>query len=81
LWIKAQVSELGVNGCYVDMLNPLPKGTNIIVKVFKETEFFEAHGRVAYSHPNLGIGVTFRDVKPFYSAVLHRWLLAAMQPK
>ncbi|HXM93767.1 MAG TPA: PilZ domain-containing protein [Candidatus Dormibacteraeota bacterium] len=79
--IQTQVSDLTVYGCYMDMINPLPKGTSVIVKIFTDTDFFEAYGTVVYSHPNLGIGVTFRDVNPFYSTMLKKWLLAAMQAK
>src|SRR5438477_30287 len=29
--MNAQVSELSLHGCYVDTLNPLPKGTSVYV--------------------------------------------------
>lgn len=79
--ITARVSELSLYGCYVDMVTPFPKGTPVIVKIFTETEFFEAHGTVVYSHTHLGVGVTFRDVKPLYKTVLQKWLLTVMQGK
>jgi PilZ domain len=79
--ITTRVSELSLHGCYLDMVNPLPQGTAVIVKIFTDTDFFEAQGTTVYSHQHLGIGVTFRDVKPFYMAILQKWLLAAMHPK
>jgi hypothetical protein len=33
---------------------------------------------VVYAHPNLGMGVEFHDVKPFFQNVLKKWVLAAM---
>jgi len=36
---------------------------------------------VAYTHPNKGMGVAFRDLKPYFVGVLKKWLLAAMLGK
>lgn len=79
--LPARMSEFSLNGCYLDMANPLPKGTPVLVKIFTEREFFEAPGTVVYSHPNLGMGVEFHNVKPFFQSVLKKWLLAAMMGK
>jgi PilZ domain len=79
--LKTRLSEFSVNGCYLDLTNPLPKGTKVTVKIFTEKEFFEAPGIVVYTHPNLGMGVEFHDIKPFFQAVLKKWLLAAMVGK
>jgi hypothetical protein len=79
--MPTRVSELSMNGCYLDMTNPLPKGTPVVVKIFTAADFFEAPGIAAYAHPNLGMGVEFHDVKPFFQGVLKKWLLAAMLSK
>ena len=79
--LTTRVSEFSVNGCYLDITNPLPKGTAVSVKIFTPKEFFEAPGLVVYSHPNLGMGVEFHDVKPFFHRVLRKWLLEAMVGK
>jgi hypothetical protein len=76
-----RVSELSLNGCYVDTTNPLPKGTPVVVKIFTKADFFEAPGQVVYSHPNLGMGVAFHDIKPFFQSVLKKWLLTSMLGK
>jgi PilZ domain len=77
----ARVKELSINGCYVDMESPYPNGTALAVKVFTETEFFEAQASVIYSQPNQGMGLMFRDTKPYYLMVLRKWLLSAMMGK
>ena len=79
--LPTRVSEFSLNGCYLDLTNPLPKGTSVQVKIYTDKEFFEAPGIVVYSHPHLGMGVEFREVKPFFQAVLKKWLLAAMVGK
>ena len=77
--IYARVSDLSLYGCYLDMSNPLPTGAHVFVKIFTDTDFFEADASVAYSQPNLGVGLAFRDVKPSFLPTLHKWLLQAMQ--
>jgi hypothetical protein len=76
--INARVTEISLYGCYLDMINPPPVGTSVFVKVFTETAFFETAANVVYSHPNLGIGVTFRNVSPDFLPILRKWLLEAM---
>ena len=79
--MSSRISELSLNGCYLDTANPLPMGTAVMVKIFTQTDFFEAPGDVVYSHPNLGMGIEFHDVKPLFQSVLKKWLLIAMTGK
>jgi PilZ domain-containing protein len=79
--ITARVTELGLNGCYVDTINVFREGTSLGVKVFTNREFFEAQATVIFSRPEHGMGLMFREVKPYYVGVLRRWLLAAMMGK
>lgn len=80
--LTAKVSELSVNGCYVDMVNPLPQGTAVMVKIFTETEFVEARAVVVYSHPNMGMGIAFRQLgKTYYLETLRKWFLSAIAAK
>jgi PilZ domain len=76
--LKGRVSELSLNGCYVNILNPLEKGTAVDVKLNTETEFFEASGTVVYSNPESGMALMFLETKPYYIGVLKKWLLSAM---
>jgi PilZ domain len=39
---SCRVSELSLNGCYVDMLNTLPVGSEVVIKIVAESESFEA---------------------------------------
>lgn len=76
-----RVKELSMNGCYVDTAHPYPEGTSLGIKLFAESEFFEAQATVIYSQPNQGMGLMFRETKPYYLMVLRKWLLAAMMRK
>jgi len=77
----ARVKELSLNGCYVDTESPYPIGTSLAIKLFTETEFFEAQASVIYSRPDEGMGIMFRETKPYYLMVLRKWLLSAMMGK
>ncbi len=77
----ARVKELSLNGCYVDTENSYPIGTSLAIKLFTESEFFEAQASVIYCQPELGMGLMFRETKPYYLMVLRKWLLAAMMGK
>lgn len=76
--ITAKVTQLSMNGCYVETVNPYPVGTPLGVKVFTPTEFFEGQASVIYVEENIGMGLMFRETKPYYLMVLRKWLLAAM---
>jgi hypothetical protein len=77
--MNARVSELSLYGCYVDTINPLPKGASVFIKIFTDADFIEAKGMVAYVHPNLGMGIAFFDVNPRFLPILQVWLMRAMR--
>jgi len=77
----ARVKELSLNGCYVDTQSPYALGASLAIKLFTETEFFEAQASVIYSQADQGMGLMFRETKPYYLMVLRKWLLAAMMGK
>jgi hypothetical protein len=79
--ISARVTELSLYGCYVEMPDPRPKGTQILLKAHSEGRYFESHGAVLYSQPNLGMGVGFQNVNPHYLTVLRQWLMEAARAK
>ena len=72
--IASRVSELSRFGCYLDMMNPFPTGTMVLVKIAAADAFFEAKGKIVYSQPNMGAGVGFLEVAAESQTVLARWL-------
>lgn len=75
--IVSRVSQLSLYGCYVDLLNTLPVGTAVAMKIFAESQYFEANAMVIYAHPNLGMGLTFQEVSLKSGALLRQWLVEA----
>jgi len=76
--IASRLSELSVRGCYLDMMNPFPVGTSILLKIWTdENSVFQSKAKVIYSQANVGAGVQFVDVEPKYLALLEHWLKEA----
>ena len=72
--LPGRTSELGLNGFYIDTLEPFPVGTLVQIRIFKDQEVFESPGRVLYSHLGIGMGILFVDSTPDQQAVLKGWV-------
>lgn len=72
--LSARISDISATGCYVDTINPLPGRTAVRVKIFNETQSFEALATVAYSVMHLGMGLRFGEMPPGSRNVLQEWL-------
>ena len=72
--IASRVSELSLYGCYLDMMNPFPVDTLVLVKISAGDAFFQAKSKIVYSQPNMGAGVAFLEIQPQYQKVLEHWL-------
>jgi hypothetical protein len=77
--ILVRVKELSLYGCYLDTSVPLSTKTQTLIKIFGPHDYFEASATVIYTHPHLGMGAAFREVKPGFMPVLQKWLLQAME--
>jgi len=66
--------RIGLKGCYIDLLNPLPAGLSISVKIFKNNQTFEEEGQVVYAHPTMGMGVVFTRMNTDHKKVLEGWI-------
>lgn len=72
--VASRVSELSMHGCYLDMMNPFPPGTLILLKIFSGDLTFQSKARVIYATQNVGAGVAFLDVEAKYEYILTRWM-------
>lgn len=79
--MSTRVSELSLYGCYLDMMNPFPTGTAVLVKIHTQSDSFESRATVVYALPHQGMGVTFQEVRPQFLTILQKWLLEAMHQK
>lgn len=78
--LTARVSDLSLEGCYVDTLNPFSQGTSVRVEFLKGKETFEAGARVSYSDGGLGMGLVFVDLTPEQQSFLAECLAESGVP-
>jgi PilZ domain len=72
--LAGRTADISASGCYVDTLNPLPKDSQVRIRLTHHSEIFEALGRVVYVSPGLGMGVIFLTMETEQRARLDRWL-------
>jgi hypothetical protein len=70
----ARISELSARGCYIDTINPLPKGTDVRLRIRYGCSTCEFPGKVLYMHAGFGMGVVFGELKVEQSSTLEVWL-------
>lgn len=71
---SGRVSEISRKGCYLDILNTLPKGTVVHLTVSRDIGTFDTPGNVIYVQDGVGMGVAFADVPPEQLQILDSWL-------
>jgi PilZ domain len=72
--VPGQTSDLGLDGCYVDILTPLPVGSAVRIRIDRELQLFEAAATVVFAHQSMGMGLAFTETKPEYKRVLRAWI-------
>jgi hypothetical protein len=77
--LLCRVKELSLYGCYLDSSVPLGVKTHVLLKIYGPHDYFEATATVIYTHPMLGMGMAFREVRPSFVPILQKWLLQSKQ--
>jgi hypothetical protein len=72
--ISGRISEISRKGCYVDILNTLPVGTQINLRVTRDQGAFATPGRIIYVQEGMGMGVAFLEMSADQLVVLDSWL-------
>jgi hypothetical protein len=72
--LSARTSELAIGGCYVDALNPFPKGTLVGLRILRDQGVFETKAKVVYCDPRFGMGLAFTEMTPDQRSLLEAWL-------
>jgi PilZ domain-containing protein len=78
---SSRISDLSLHGCYAEMMNPFPQGTNVLIEIYTETESLETQATVAFFEAKQGMGLQFREMPEYYTNVLNRWLTDAKGKK
>ena len=74
-----EISELSCRGCYIDLLHPVPVGTELRLRISDGTNSSELLGKVIYTHSGgglgiFGIGVVFGEMTIGQHSALDMWL-------
>lgn len=72
--MSGRISEISRKGCYVDVLNTLPRGTAIQVRISRDQGTFVAGGKIIYVQEGMGMGVIFLDIANDQEKLLDSWL-------
>ncbi len=60
--MRTRTADLSLGGCFLEMPNPLPKGTQIRIALWVKESKIWANGEVVTSTPGFGIGVKFTEI-------------------
>jgi hypothetical protein len=72
--VAGRSSDLGLGGCYIDILSPFAVGSPVRVRLEREQKVFEAMATVSYTQQSFGMGLAFTEVKPEHQIVLRSWI-------
>jgi PilZ domain len=72
--ICGRLSEISRKGCYVDLLNTLPRETAIQVRISRDLGTFTCNGKIIYVQQGMGMGVAFLDIAEDQLKLLDSWL-------
>lgn len=71
---QARTSDLSMEGCYVDTLNPLLIGAAVRVQMQRHGQALDVLANVSSRHAGSGMGLVFEDMTPAQRDVVANWL-------
>lgn len=72
--LTGRVTEISRKGCYVDIVNALPVGTLLNLRISCDQGAFVSRGRILYVQEHIGMGVVFLDTPTDQLEILDSWL-------
>jgi hypothetical protein len=72
--LDARTTDVSVEGCYVDAMNPFPTGTVIHLRLMKDGKSFLTDATVEYCAVGMGMGLRFTAVAPEGHLTLEKWI-------
>jgi hypothetical protein len=77
--LSGRVSEISRKGCFVDILNTLPAGTKINLRVTRDRGAFFTPASIIYVQEGMGMGIAFREPAADQLQILDGWLAELAQ--
>jgi hypothetical protein len=72
--LSGRVSEISRKGCFVDILNTLPAGTKINLRITRDQGAFFTPATIIYVQEGMGMGIAFREPATEQMQILDAWL-------
>ncbi|MGO9588689.1 MAG: PilZ domain-containing protein [Candidatus Acidiferrales bacterium] len=72
--MSGRISEISRKGCYFDILNTLPVGTTVQLRVTRDQGSFATMARIIYVQEGIGMGLAFIDPPEDQLRILDSWL-------
>jgi len=72
--MNTRISDLGMEGCYVDSNAPFPVMTPVRIRISALKKTFETLGTVVYSLSSMGMGISFAEPDPAQRVILKAWI-------
>jgi hypothetical protein len=72
--LDGRISEISRKGCYIDVLNTLPKGTSVQLRISRDRGSFATAGTVVYTLESMGMGIAFSETPADQLKILDSWL-------
>jgi hypothetical protein len=72
--LSTRAADLNKGGCYLDMMSPLPIGSNVRVRISSDGSELTCTAVVRDSQPGMGMGVAFMDLDDARKALIESWI-------
>jgi hypothetical protein len=73
--LSGRITEISRSGCYVDILNALPVGTQLELQISCDQGVVKLKAKILYVHAGIGMGVVFLDPPADQLEILDKWLV------
>jgi hypothetical protein len=72
--ISGRTSDISLEGCYVDTINPFSEGAVIRITITTDKLSYEANATVVFSQVGMGMGVTFTSAEKTQFQIYQKWI-------
>jgi hypothetical protein len=72
--LSTRAADLNKGGCYLDMLNPLPVGSKVRIRISSDGGDLACTAVVRDSQPGMGMGVSFADLNDAQKGLIDSWI-------
>ncbi len=72
--LPTRAADLNKGGCYLDMMSPLPIGSNVRVRIRSDGAELTCTAVVRDSQPGMGMGVAFTDLDEERKNLIESWI-------